>query len=1227
MKRNLRKFFTVILLLCVFVFTPPYLVTSQQTTTNSYTNNVNTANAGVSISADSHWLVVNDTDDNNNEQWDFEEEPVVSELHTLKLTVSGTAGDTPVTVLISAISGGAKIDGFWQGIRTEGISVSGSEVDGKEKRSSKINSFYVPANSTVVQTVYIEGVHHSDTLNDVVIEAKISNSSGKEVSDKEELTVYHLDMDVDSFNDNGFDAIGYTDAEDKIENSSAQDPDVGGKRPGKFIGANDTNMDGDMYPDFADGFNIKGGKSKQISTTEECKFVPFIVKLKEPLNPEYAHVTINYGSESKPEEGPLKVISSGNEHGFEINTGGLRVWKKNKNDERNKEQAPQGDFVSSNVKYKWTDLAQSASDREVTLYVEYVDTPAYENAGQRAISAKVEENDVVVTDEVKILPFHLEMPSCSITMDGNTLMHQNELNEQTEFRPEVEFSILSGVVSKNNGLHTCDLFISGKVFDALNTVVDTPDPNVSNITIFVNGEAKQTITTNPGGDFIRPWMKRGYTGNFSTKLSVDITHSGLYHVKVVTGTNRYGRSGWDVGVFNINMVQETNPPPSLPIMPAFSLAFEGEKLPNGDHPLLKVIPLDANGIPTNQVAFGNGAPSHYIFTRTEDDDSLAYSGEISDALGNRKMLSVSFPTWKSKLQMASNLDFHLVRFVEVVEDDAQITTSPYLAKFTLPDASYAMTLTEWLLHTDTVVFGEVAANVDGDVTYQYGGSQKSVARSPRTVLRSHVIRMKGLPEDHLHEKGTQVTVNGVIYPLVARSFSPEFQYIASRNDGNQLKIFCISGTDKPPSELDIDLRAGEDGEMETVVTWKGTVLDNAKAFSQFEWKGNWNDENQYKDNLTVQQLITWFRLLYGEEGERMLGWFYESDGVIVLENELGELDVNHHHSTINAATPTVTIIIEKKLDPMTAAQYLAKGLEIASGKPPMQMVISNAFLDQDEANQAISAFVTARQQMAQHIAEFAADMTDVYMLAASIQVAPVGITIEAVDALHAGADVILKGRFSSLINFIPYANRVGGKALKIASKNADNVIENTIELTAAQVKHADELMVSVKQFEEILTEQGLNKWAKDVGYKSARGFDAKMGGTAAAVAANKISRETIERLLQLNYYHVTDKQCRTILKKNLGPRQAHMVENGMPWEAHHFLPVQFKEYFIKAGVNFNDKAFGQYIPKSVHGIWHKGANGGEYNELWENFFFQNPQATKDQILTEVTRLRNIYVFP
>ena len=79
----------------------------------------------------------------------------------------------------------------------------------------------------------------------------------------------------------------------------------------------------------------------------------------------------------------------------------------------------------------------------------------------------------------------------------------------------------------------------------------------------------------------------------------------------------------------------------------------------------------------------------------------------------------------------------------------------------------------------------------------------------------------------------------------------------------------------------------------------------------------------------------------------------------------------------------------------------------------------------------------------------------------------------------------------------------------------------------------------------------------------------------------------------------------------------------MPNETHHELPQQYKEQFKKAGIDI--EKYTKELPKDAHrlkpdGLHARGPNG--WNQTWGKFFAENPNATKEQILQQLDRMRN-----
>jgi len=323
------------------------------------------------------------------EQWDIDNIPSDGEDDLETITITGTAGPTGGTMTLEILAGGDKINGiFWK--------------DGNKEEQEYQLSWSVPANSSRTETLYIEGFANSGAAKDVKFKGTINcpvgtvgsvNYSAASATDFAETAVYEIDLDIDSLNDNGYAAEGYTDDEDRIEASEKEENGV--MKPGKVVvsGIN-ADTDGDGTPDFAD-LTIHGGK-----------FVPVRVTLKEPFDPEKAYVRFDY-TESKPEESSEGWTVSGagtaeDPEIYTLHTGGMRLWKKD---------APSrtaDDYVAPDEDHPWSFIADGSSRTKI-LYLEYVDKEPPEAAGRQTIGITATEDDAECEDKIvaTLVPVHV----------------------------------------------------------------------------------------------------------------------------------------------------------------------------------------------------------------------------------------------------------------------------------------------------------------------------------------------------------------------------------------------------------------------------------------------------------------------------------------------------------------------------------------------------------------------------------------------------------------------------------------------------------------------------------------------------------------------------------------------------------------------------------------------------------------------------------------------------
>lgn len=433
------KSFRAIFLFGILIAFPLTWVIATETSTDSDSselNNPNPQSCGIYLTLPDYLCRNNDDDQDLTseyyEQWDLDHVPSPGDDDLKVVTVTGTAGPTGGTMTLEITAGSDKInDIFWK--------------DSQKNEQEYQLSWEVEPNASRTETLYIEGYDHSAEKNDVKMKATMdcpagTGSDGKEYSaasdeSTAETTVYEVDLDVDSENDNAFDFAGFTDAEDKIETS---DKEVDGfPRPGKIAApTSHKNSDDDDLPDYADGFNLSGAEplTEPATVAEDLKFIPVQIKLKEPFDPESSTAIIEFPPESVPSIGEgLQVFGEGTESSpklIGVSKGGIRLWRKKPESRTSGEHVPEGDLVPMGQEVNWSDLTEEGGDSRISkLYLEYVDVTPFQLKGKKDIKVTIKDEDVQCEDKVKAM---------FAPVDTDVDSDNNSVKEEPQRTPEEE---------------------------------------------------------------------------------------------------------------------------------------------------------------------------------------------------------------------------------------------------------------------------------------------------------------------------------------------------------------------------------------------------------------------------------------------------------------------------------------------------------------------------------------------------------------------------------------------------------------------------------------------------------------------------------------------------------------------------------------------------------------------------------------------------------------------
>lgn len=374
-----------------------------------------------------------------------------------------------------------------------------------------------------MQTLYIEGIKHSDAKNDVKIKATLDAPGGSTPApdnkpfdpahkEKEvETTVYQVDLDVDSLNNNQFNFAGFDKAEDEIEAS-----DKAPKKSGKYIftnaGFNNSNNDG--TPGWADGFDINSADTED-DTADVFKFTALQIELKEPLNPANAQITFTYAASD-----PAGVTSAGgggtpdHPYTYTLPSGQLRIWKKDGPGTRKKESvAATGDYVPTGVVIPWSKIA---SGRTAQLYLEAVRPSG--SLGDLPIKIEVTEGAVKCEDKVNTTSVYFKQSSAIVTVAANptasyalvanrfSALNQPAvtMNGSLEFDPAGVDDTKFPLDRMRVGImqNTRDVRVRSELFNLQGVVNKAPAPWAapSFVDVTVSGDAERRIATRMNDD-------------------------------------------------------------------------------------------------------------------------------------------------------------------------------------------------------------------------------------------------------------------------------------------------------------------------------------------------------------------------------------------------------------------------------------------------------------------------------------------------------------------------------------------------------------------------------------------------------------------------------------------------------------------------------------------------------------------------------------------------------
>ncbi len=379
---------------------------------------------------------VNDDDDSAagaNEVIDFNEVDTDSgELSkvtiTLKKLLDQESVDKYGSGKIKAVITGKNYVRIWKNAdRSELITLSDKTIFDKDVSIGMSQDY--------VKIFYLEGIEHTITKEDVIIEAGYTVDTAEIAKDTAKTGVWQVDMDVDSNNNNAFDFSGFDKAEDEIEFSQKQ------AQLGKVcIANNQRNPETERVPGWADGFNAAA--PTEDDTLKDVQFVPVRINLEKPFDPRKTKIKFIYTA-SPPKSVTTAQIPNTQASNYVLPDGLGRLWKADATAKRNKESVvDDGHFIPANEFIEWGKIAQGNS---ADLYFECVRG----STAKESLKIEVTEGNVVCEDYVNMSFESLEALSQGYFTELNDdVFNYIEKNEKTQNKALNRLSISSDLKFK-----------------------------------------------------------------------------------------------------------------------------------------------------------------------------------------------------------------------------------------------------------------------------------------------------------------------------------------------------------------------------------------------------------------------------------------------------------------------------------------------------------------------------------------------------------------------------------------------------------------------------------------------------------------------------------------------------------------------------------------------------------------------------------------------------------
>jgi hypothetical protein len=689
---------------------------------------------------------------------------------------------------------------------------------------------------------------------------------------------------------------------------------------------------------------------------------------------------------------------------------------------------------------------------------------------------------------------------------------------------------------------------------------------LTSLAIRLNGELLETIDgldALSGGHFNPDIQSYNSLVSFSRTFTIPQAHFGSHILSIEAGPNAAGNLGRAAVGIAVNEIPAT----TQPAAPSFPLSVQFSEFPS-DQTADSIVFFSGNRepLPEDPVATETTAESR-TFTGTLLVDQMPRTG--------------TFWMWDADITEfdPAQIDSFTGGFHYIGEGDEEFI---FLGTWTetSPD-SQRFYPTEFFNEYETLV--PVVAGI-----FPLEGTREGHVL-PYTVRIDDSVRRETL----FHPEGGSMTVsiNGTSVPLVSysRSDNPEMEdpdYFLGE-DGKP-RVFLNMRNSPLPIPM---------GDTEGIMTYALHARTTDDELTRYHAYAEFAPEEELpvmaaamsgggdEDAEWEEQTYYFFDLLYGDVGKKYLQAYTQTNGSIEFKN-LGWTNFSgykyQHAWMFWKGDPEIEI--ERDQTPPEAAMKLFTAINHFIIRHNHEGGVQRRYLQLTQFDP--EAFAQIRQESLAFGAQNATLLAEVYLSGYSLIAQPI-------DWIFIARDVE-QGQYLSLAAALPFVSIQAvryGKAVTIQlPSGATSRIQGAPLSALAEAAQANTRLHRM----EILSPH---------------------------IVSGGLDSETVGLLYRSGFL-----QARNTPSRLLAQDMARVGKGNRPWrhQAHHDLPTQFEEFFIRAGIDPNHGDFGRWIPNRVHTRWHnaKGFDpGGSFNHAWKDFFGQFPSATKQQILDRLDQIR------